>query len=47
MTPLSTDDLSRGEEDARRADARRERIQTLIIVVVGLVGGGVLAWMWR
>lgn len=46
MTP-TTDDLSRGEEDARRADARRERIQTLIIVIVGLVGGAVLAIIWR
>lgn len=49
MTP-TFDDVDRAEEDARRAAAKRERLYTWIVgivIIVGILGGGALAWLWR
>ena len=46
MTP-TTDDVDRGEEQARAHNAKRERVYTVIVVVVGIVLAVVLVVIWR
>lgn len=48
MTP-TTDDINHAEEQARAADAKRERLYTWIAIIVGILGGAVVAleWLWR